>query len=507
LIEDIRATVKDAFVYGLGNLSVKLIGFVLLPLYLQRLTPADYGVLGLLEVTTQVLVQLFGLELYQALMRWYWDPDHRHQQRAMFFTVLVFLSGVVILLTLGLLPLTEKISGWLFRSKNYDFLVRLMLLSVALQVVTLIPSTLLRVQSKPGLYSVTHILNLSVSLGLTIFFIVSLGMKVEGIYLAQIAGYVFNLLILSGFIVRQIEWRFEGKLLKAMLKYSLPFVASSVAGMFLVLADRYILNYFGGLADVGVYSLGFKISNTIKVLIISSVQLAIYPIMFKMVDQPHARRFYSKVMTYLTFGTMIFILGVSLYGREIVKFFTGNRAYWEAFRIIPLLCFSILFGMLKDTATIGLAIVKKTQLIASLIVAMSLLNIGLNILLIPHYQALGAALAALLTQMLFFGAMLYFAQRHYPVPYEIAKIFKMIIVAGGMVGLSFGMGGWPLLLRIGSKLGLIILYPIALYFWRFYEPIEQLRLREIWKKWRHIRAWKTNLNQLFESKNEEGNHA
>jgi len=34
-----------------------------------------------------------------------------------------------------------------------------------------------------------------------------------------------------------------------------------------------------------------------------------------------------------------------------------------------------------------------------------------------------------------------------------------------------------------------------------------LRLREIWKKWRHIRAWKTNLNQFFESKNEEGNHA
>jgi len=93
----------------------------------------------------------------------------------------------------------------------------LMFLLAGLQIVTLIPSTLLRVQGRPGLYTVTHILNLLVSLGLTIYLVVGLGQKVEGIYLAQVIGYIFNLLILGGYIRRNIDWHFEWTLLKEML--------------------------------------------------------------------------------------------------------------------------------------------------------------------------------------------------------------------------------------------------------------------------------------------------
>ncbi len=496
MLKDIKNLVKDSLLYGLGNISVKLIGFILLPLYLSRLTPADYGVLGLVEVTTQVLLQLFGLELYQALMRWYWEPGYRERQKTMFFSVILFVSLVAALLVVSGWLAAESVSQLLFRTVQFTCLVRLMFLLAGLQIVTLIPSTLLRVQGRPGLYTVTHILNLLVSLGLTIYLVVGLGQKVEGIYLAQVIGYIFNLLILGGYIRRNIDWHFEWTLLKEMLHYSLPLVFSTLAGVLLVLADRYTLNYMGTLADVGIYSLGFKIANTIKVLIVSSVQLAIYPIAFRMVGRPNALRFYSKIMTYLTFGVMFFVLCISFYGQEIVKFFTHNRAYWDAYQVIPLISFGILFGMLKDTAVIGLSISKQTRIIAVVIITMSLLNLGLNILLIPHFKSVGAAFATLVTQILFFVVMLHFAQRRYYIPYELKKVALMIILGVLLTGGVILFRHLPLLLRLGLKLIMLLIYPLLLYCCHFYEKVELETLKNFWNKWCQPRHWRKNIADI-----------
>jgi len=61
----------------LGNLSIKLVGLILIPIYTdpQYLTINDYGVLGIMEASAQILVAIIDVALIQALTRWYWDSE------------------------------------------------------------------------------------------------------------------------------------------------------------------------------------------------------------------------------------------------------------------------------------------------------------------------------------------------------------------------------------------------------------------------------------------------
>ena len=82
---------KHTVVYGIGNFASKLVGFILIPLYTDEVffSTADYGMLSLLDVTSQVLVAAMGLAFYAGLVRWYWDKEYAERQKSLFFTIMV----------------------------------------------------------------------------------------------------------------------------------------------------------------------------------------------------------------------------------------------------------------------------------------------------------------------------------------------------------------------------------------------------------------------------------
>lgn len=92
-----------------------------------------------------------------------------------------------------------------------------------------------------------------------------------------------------------------------MLAYSYPLVFPAIVGSLLTDFDRYIINHFQGLDDVGFYSLGYKVGNTLKVFIVTSVQFGFTPLLRKKMNDPDNKQFYSKVLTYFSFG-LCFVL-------------------------------------------------------------------------------------------------------------------------------------------------------------------------------------------------------
>ena len=495
MLNNIKSTIKNSVIYSIGNISTKIIGLILLPLYAKHLTISDYGILGIIEVSTQLLITVFGLSLYQAFFRWYWDKEFIDKQKSIFFTSMFFLVLISILIYLGFNSFTDKFSILLFGKIDYSYLLKIMVISAGLQIIAIMPLTLMRLQEKPILYSSTNIIKLIVSFAFTIYFIVSLNRKVEGIYEAQIISYFVFFVISSKYIWKNIKYKFEVKILKEMLSFSLPLVFASISGTILSIADRYCLKFLGNLSEVGIYSLGFKMANTIKVFVVASVNLAISPIIFKMIDKPDNKRFYSKIMTYFTFVVMICILGISFFGKEIIKFLARNRDYWDAYKVIPIISFAILFGMLKDTSLIGINIMKKTKILAIIIFLMSITNIVLNIIFIPYFQSIGAAFATLITQFIFFLIVYKYSQKYYHISFEIQKIIKMIGIGIALFGISLLINELNLFFRIILKTSLLLSFPIILYFLNFYEEIELLRLKQGWIKWRNPGKWKDNLKR------------
>jgi O-antigen/teichoic acid export membrane protein len=261
-------------------------------------------------------------------------------------------------------------------------------------------------------------------------------------------------------------------------------------------SDRYIISNLSGMADTGVYSLGAKLANTIKVFLITAIWLALTPTIYKMMDQPNNKRFYSKVMTYLSFTVIIFMMLFSFFSEELIILVSDESIYLGASHIIPLTALAIFFGMLKDVSLIGLNITKRLTAVGTTTIAIMLINIGANFLLVPILGIIGAAVANVFSQILFFIIIFLVAQKNYTIPYEIGKIFKMLAVAFVLFGAAYFLNPLTVWLKIPLKLLLIALFPFLLYLFNFYEPIELERLKGFWQKWRDPREWKKNLTNL-----------
>jgi O-antigen/teichoic acid export membrane protein len=279
--------------------------------------------------------------------------------------------------------------------------------------------------------------------------------------------------------------------------YCFPLFLSGVALVMLNVTDRYSLNVLGNLADVGLYSYGFKLANTLNVFLITSVNFAIQPMIYRMMNAPDNKRFYAKLLTYYTFGTMIFALGIMVFGMEITKLFAKRVEYFDAWYIFPFIVYSIVFGMMKDVATTGLSITKKTKVIAITVIITAALNLLLNATLIPLFGNQGAALSKMLSMFVFFALTYYYAQKIYPIPYELKRIMLLLILAAGMYIVSVLFNSWDLVPRIIAKSALILAYPFVLYIFRFYEPVEIDRIKGGWDKWRNLSQFSENIHRLI----------
>lgn len=495
MLNNIKTATKDSIIYGFGNLSIKIVGLVLIPYYtnIKYISFDEFGMLGLLEVTATLLTAVLGLSLTQGITRWYWDPQYVSKQKPIVFSTF----SLLLIISAAFLVLSYFLSGFfsklLFANPNYSILVYTVIVSSVLQVFLTMLQTLMKLQQKPILFTTTNILRLILTLVLTIYFVVYNKQSLQGIYNAQIIGSIVFILVCAKYIKNIIEIKFEKEILKEIVFYSTPLILASISGILLSFQDRYILNYYSDLKKVGIYSFAYRMANTIKLLVVSSVQMAISPMLFQMIGDKKNLRFYSKYMTYFTFVVAICTLFFNLFCYEIVKVFASNKDYWQAVWVIPIISFSLLFDMLKDTSLTGLQIQKKTGVISLVMIFIALFNLGLSFLFIPKWHYYGAAVATLISEIIFFCLIYFYAQRYYKIPYEMGKVFTIVAIVIVFSLSAFLINPLSLLLRLTIKTALLASFPILLYYLKFYEQVEIDSLKGAYLKWRNPLTWKNNL--------------
>lgn len=498
MLKILKSSVRDTVIYSIGTFSSRLSGFVLVPLYTNNayLSETDYGVLNLVEANLQIFISVFGLGLCYAFERWYYDKEFIDKRNSIFFTILCVTGCISLSLVAALFPLSATLSGILFENPAYADIFQLMIVNAGLEIIAQTPNSLIRLREKPVLFTAANLSKLITSIIATVVFIVHLGLGLKGVYYAQLLGILVYFVILSGFLLSHIKIGFEWKILKDMVRFRFPFLLPVIALNVFNFNDRFVLSNMVGVIDAGVYSLGAKLANTIKVFLITAIWLAITPTIYKMMNDPYNKRFYSKVMTYLSFTVIIFVMIFSFYGREVVMLLAKEDSYMEAYKVIPIVSLGIFFGLLKDISMIGLNITKKTKSIATTTILVTVINLLLNILLVPSLGIIGAACSGLIAQFIFFVIIYIIAQKYYTIPYETGKVTIMIVVAAILyifASLSEPLDIW---FRVPLKFILICSFPFILYIVGFYEAIELASIKGFWDKWKNPRAWKENLSTL-----------
>ncbi|MHB2155799.1 oligosaccharide flippase family protein [Calditrichota bacterium GD2] len=458
----LKKIAKNSAIYSLGNVSSKLVGFILLPIYTQYLTISDYGILTILEISGQFLSSVLSMGLYFSLNRWYWDPDYREKQDILFFNVVSALMVVGLSILFILFLSADGLSQLLFSSHDYTYYIRLLLFSVFLNIISRAVLNLMRIQEKALLYSIANLIRFSVNLLLTVYFVAGLKRNVAGIYEAQVCGFIIFFVVIAKYLFQNLKIKFDFPLFKEMFIFGFPMIFTSISGIILSLTDRYSLRFLSTMGEVGVYSFGFKISNSLKVFLGQSIIWALTPIMYKVMKDASARQFYSKTLNYFTFLLTLAVLIISLFSREIIELIAMDPEYYRAYQIVPIVAYAILFDLLKNVSAIGINIAKKTRTTAIIITFVALFNIGLNFILIPHYQAVGAGIATLISQFIAFAAITWFGQKYFTIPYEYGKLSLMIILGAGILVISTLFNNYILVHRLIIKTALSMTFPLIL---------------------------------------------
>lgn len=497
MLDHLRNTVKHTAIYSLGNLSTKIIGLILLPLYTSYLTTAEYGILSILEVTSQFFATIVSLGLTAGMMRWWAVEENEEKRKTIIFTVFATLIASSLLINIAFYPFSNWFSTIFFDHGNFADYFLILWLWVGIDVINRVPFELLRLKERSLLFITLVIIKFVTILLLNIYFIVFLEMGVKGIILSQLLGSLFVTLLNLPFLIKNMRFSIHFGLLKEMSAFSIPLVFSTLSTMALALSDRYLIKYFLDYSEVGIYSLGYKVASVIQLFLVQSFLLGFAPLAYKIFDQPEARRYFARVTTYFTYAMIGLALLLIFYSKEVIAVFaSSNDEYLLAYGVIPMLCLAVVFRGINNVVSMGLHYVKKTRYTALIVFIVAVFNIGINLLLIPAFGIYGAATASVLANILMLIMFYIYTQKYYPVKYEFARVGKLL--AGGLAiyfaaSLTASAGFWT---GIAVKTILLLAFPLLLFTLRFYEPVELNRLRGAWLKWRNPKRWGGNLKNF-----------
>jgi len=475
-------TAKHTLIYGIGNVSTKFIGLLLLPLYTAKLSVLNYGKFTILELTSQFLVMLFGLNIYTAMLRWCSDVKNDEKRKTIVSTSFVTLLGVALILNCILIPFKGVFSNLYFQTSDYSLYFLILFVSVSFEVLNGIPLNLLRLKEKSASYIIIVAVRLLIVLLFNVFFLLYLDLGVIGIFLSNLIGQFIAFLVMLPIILKNINFKFDAKMLREMSAYSLPLIFTSISVLLLSIGDRFIIKYFLEYSQVGIYSLAYKLAGVINVFVIQSFALGFLPIAYKMLNDPDAKLFYRKTFKYYSISLIFIAFIVSLFAREILEVVAQNNDYWIAYAIVPILALTFIFKGIQYIFALGFHYVKKTKYNAYIVMSGVVVNFGLNFLLIPKYGIWGAGITTLISAFLITILMYRYSQKKYFVRYQIDKFLIGLIFGTGLYLVSTQLNEFSLNSRILLKFVILILFPIFLLIIKFFDKSEIQKIKFLFKK-------------------------
>jgi O-antigen/teichoic acid export membrane protein len=464
---------KHTAIYSLGNIATKLIGIVLLPLYTTHITVAEYGVLGILEITIMILTQVLILGQSQAFLRFHDLEGYKERRKSTLFTIFIFLFATGLLINIVGQSCTSKLSSLFSKPTDFAVYFRLCFVIIFLRIINNLFLSVLRANEKSIFYAIANTIKFIIILGFNIYFVAFAKIGIKGILYSYLIGDGVLFLILFPGRIFEMAPKFDSKIFKAAFVFGFPLIFSSLAHMLLNMGNRYILKLLVNYEEVGLYNLGYKVAGVLNMFFIQSFTLGLLPSAYKMYGKKGDKRYYSKMLTYFVFVLCWAGLGLSLFSAEIVKILSPNNSdYWSAHTVIPIIVLSYIFSGAKSVTALGMYLKGKTQFIAYITALALFINIALNFLFIPKHGMMGAAYATLIAFIALYFLSYSISDRLYKIPFENLKLLKLILLTIALYYVSVIFQSISLPLNILLKIAILVSFPFILYVVNFYEKIE-----------------------------------
>ena len=387
-----KRLLSNTVILGIGTFSSKVLVFLLMPLYTSILSTSEFGVADILTQTANLLIPLAAVGICDGMFRFALDTAQADDGQARsIFTVglVVVLGGGAV--TIGAVQLLRLISVF----DGYVFLIAAYVICANLHSAV---ANFVRAQGKTVLFAAQGIVNTALTIGLNVLFLVVFRMGALGYVLSVV---VSDLIIAVGVFFAARLYRyfslssFNRDTLKAMLKFSIPYIPTTMMWLITASSDRYIVTAFCGSAEYGLYAAAYKIPRLLSLVCGVFIEAWQFSVV-KDADETEREDFFTSV--FKSYMGIIF-MGASLI-IATSKIFTSlllADPYYESWRYVPVLVGAMAFSALVSFLGSVYFLEKKSVMSMVTSMAGALINVILNFMLIPTRGAMGAAVATLIS--------------------------------------------------------------------------------------------------------------
>lgn len=422
--------VKNIALFAISTFIPKAINFMLVPLYTNCLSTAEYGIADMITTTVSLVIPILTFNISDAVLRF--TIERKKDKDPIQIAVKIVSIGGILLL--GLILLNFAFDIYIIE-KEYQIFFWLQYLLTAIYGINV---SYLRAVDKVVLLSVASIINTLITVLMNLLLLLALGAGLRGYLLANTLGLLAANIIICyriKFITLMHGWQKRKLILeREMLKYSTPLVASGIAWWFNSASDRYFIIHYRGFSENGIYSVAYKIPTILQLLqsVFSQAWLLTIYNEYSKVD---GAEFVGKIYDIYNSAMCISCAFLIVIDIPIAKFIYA-KDFFEAWKYVPILLISVVFIANAGFFETIITLFKKSRIVAITTVFGALINVILNIILIYYIGLYGAAIATVMGYLTMWLFRVKVVMRDYPFRINWIKhclVFALLVIEAALM--------------------------------------------------------------------------
>jgi O-antigen/teichoic acid export membrane protein len=385
----------DIIWVGIASLfnSVTL-GLGTLPALTKFYSPAMFGVWTQILITYQLLSPLVALSLTLAVVRFLSGNEDKNDRRQALGTMLFVISIVASIFLIFANVMASQLSVLIFNSRQFSDFVRLAALWVVVNAYFSFLVAYMLSCGKIMLLSICQVILDLLTLGIIII-MATHGIQMEWVVASVVGIWILFTLWFFSIVIRDVGWPLPNtKGLKSYLSFSIPQIPAGILLWIIGSSDRYIITHFLGLSETGIYTSSDALGGLLW-LIYYPIQFVLFPTISRLWEE---KRF-DDVKQYLEHSTRLFITlaipavaGITILSQPMLQIFTTSK-YLLGDKLIFLIATSTLFMGIYSINVNVVYLRQQTKILPLMIGVAAIINILMNLILIPHIGLVGAAIS------------------------------------------------------------------------------------------------------------------
>jgi len=424
---------NQSAIYGIGLFLRKAIGFFLIPLYTHAFTYVQYGKLAMIYLFSGVLTTLFNLGLNEAFLKQFTDkPNNKKEVFSRFFFFRLAYSSLFLFL---IILFSSRLSNLFLTPKDIN-LIQIASIMIWIECLANPGLLILRITNRSKNYVFLNTIRFIINITLNILFVLHFKMGIAGVLIGNLGSSLLLFFLLYPEISKFLTIKFDWAPLKKLLNYGLPILPLSITiWLGLDLIDRWLIKWILGLDKTGIYTLGYQFGTAIGILVFGFCGAWTA---FFYNNPENKKAFADSAIIFIRMALILWAI-LSLFTPEIFKLMVAEK-YWIAQSIIPIIALSYIFLGLEEIFTAGFYITSRTRLLVPIALTPLLINIALNIYLIPRFGIMGAAVATLFSYFLFALFSYLIGNKIFPVNYNLKTISSDLFIGIILISLTYLAG-------------------------------------------------------------------